>query len=648
MSNYKVFLERSVSGGGLTLVDRSVGPADKYVSDPWDDHILKVLDAWRNVRLDIVVVTHDDPHVAIPCLRAINGRSPEWLDWRLTVVDNASDQPVYKMLLELDCIDQLLRVKERTGYLSAMHVAVKETSADWIVFVDQRVLVTDGWLEGMLWAAINRDKVGMVVPWSSKRLPPRTGHSYRHAADALAQAAPSDVPDAIPARPCFMVNRKALDRCGGFDVDYYEPGYGEVHDLWMRMINRGWSVVRAHRSYVHDDSVGDNGGGHRRFAVRWGKNADDEYNRKVGTDGIEGVAARLLAAPSPSSPRVVFVLREVAVCGLILSATHICNALIERGWDASFAYSRTVPGHSLRHVPTKFMPWSFQSETEMVKGLRQDLQDAHLVATTWMTAETVQRVCDGRDDLWGSYYVQDDERRFRTPKGALYSKPENVEASFKRIDNLVVNSTWVRDMLGDLGHNAHRIGIGVDTLMFRPLERPTDRTRVMTHCRASTPRRGWPFIRAVVNRAAASRDFEFIAFDEEYESNEMDMVWHGSIGRVGPEELARHMGTSHIFLEGSEIQGYGMQAMEAMSCSCALISTDNRGIDSYGTDGHDCLVVQHGEVEEAAAVLCRLIDDVVLRDRLGRQARKTALGFDWSIIAEEWERYLLERSERCG
>ena len=262
-------------------------------------------------------------------------------------------------------------------------------------------------------------------------------------------------------------------------------------------------------------------------------------------------------------------------------------------------------------------------------------------ATIWATANDVAAISAVNRNVRPFYFVQDDERTFKHVSGEFYSDKGAVEKAFWLFEDVVVNSDWVDEELKKLNVNAHKIGIGVDTAMFYPREKPTDRIRVMAHCRHSTPRRGWPFIESVMNRLALSRHVEFVTYDEQ--PLELQVPWHGNLGRVSPEQLAWEMSTTHIFIEGSELQGWGMQSMEAMACGCALVSTKNKGIDNYGTDWYDCVQVEYGNVDQTVAYLCQLIDNNAVRETLSRNARKTMLNFDWNVIVDEWERYLLKR-----
>jgi len=239
------------------------------------------------------------------------------------------------------------------------------------------------------------------------------------------------------------------------------------------------------------------------------------------------------------------------------------------------------------------------------------------------------------------YYVQDDEARFTTEAGEFYVKRPVVEESYRLLPNILANSDWVAELVGEVNSSiVPVICPGVDSLMFRPgLRKWTDGVvTVMAHCRPKTPRRGWAFIKAVMRRVAMTHAVRFVTYDEVVD--DCNIPNHTQLGRLSPDMLSREMARANIFIEGSDVQGFGMQALEAMACGLALVCTDNLGIDSFGTSMHDCVVVPHGDVARAAAIVCRLIDSADDRETLATRARETAIAFDWSAIGIAWANYL--------
>ena len=470
--------------------------------------------------------------------------------------------------------------------------------------------------------------------------------------ERLSKAPKREVWDvASPIGYCMLVERAALEECGGWDVAYYGRGYGEECDLWMRMLQRGYRCVVTDDCYVlHEGGATfsqfgpqqvQERAGYEKFMARWAQQAKPrlaEFNR---------LSPQRRALPSalvtPTGRRqVVFVINNnVELCGGVLACVHVANRLIEKGWNASFACTR-IARPVLEKLGARFEPLTFQTRGDLVDGLRKELRSgAFIVATLWFSVADVLKVCAGRPDLKPVYFVQDVEYMFRYPNNNVYSDEREVVATYSAFDRMVVNSDWVLETVrGHLGdpEAGHKIGIGVDTKVFYPGDKSRDRVRVMAHCRPSTPRRGWDVIsKAVVElKRRHGAAVEVVVYDQPSGNVPVDK----NLGKVSSAELARWMRSAHVFLEGSHFQGWGMQALEAMASGCALVSTANRGIDNFGTHGHDCVIVPPGVVEPMVSAASLLVSNPEERTRLAANARETAEYFDWNNIRDEWDHVL--------
>lgn len=362
---------------------------------------------------------------------------------------------------------------------------------------------------------------------------------------------------------------------------------------------------------------------------------------------MDTLARRVASYLKPTQRQVVFVFREFPVCGVTLAATHICNGLNRLGWNATVACTSMDPAQA-KLFPFEFGLMVFKGLDELVRVLsKRTDKTSVVVAPVHAMVETAARVSEnsGAELV---YYVQDDERRFKQTSGVPYYKAEDIEGGWAKVagqGRLVANSGWVSAMLDDAGHRPDFVPIGVDTETFKPGDRSKPPFKIMAHCRPSTPRRGWGFIAAVLNQVTIrGLDFEAVTYDEHPLG--LEVRKHRDLGRLSPQQVADEMSTAHIFIEGSDVQGFGMQALEAMSSGCALVCTANRGIDTFGAHGSNCIIVRHGDVGGAADAIMRLATDLDLRKGLGQRAREQALKFEWREVCKAWDRVL--RNERSA
>lgn len=99
--------------------------------------------------------------------------------------------------------------------------------------------------------------------------------------------------------------------------------------------------------------------------------------------------------------------------------------------------------------------------------------------------------------------------------------------------------------------------------------------------------------------------------------------------------------TSSVYLQPSLREGFGMCAVEAMACGCALVSTDNGGSSDYALDGETALVCEKDE-QAMCEAMCRLVRDDDLRTRIATNGAAFVRRFRWSVSADRFERLALD------
>jgi glycosyltransferase involved in cell wall biosynthesis len=97
-----------------------------------------------------------------------------------------------------------------------------------------------------------------------------------------------------------------------------------------------------------------------------------------------------------------------------------------------------------------------------------------------------------------------------------------------------------------------------------------------------------------------------------------------------------------MFLQPSRQEGFGMCAVEAMACGCALVTTANGGSADYAFDGETALVCG-GDAGQMADALGRLVHDDELRRRLAVNGARYVERFRWSSSADRLAALASER-----
>ena len=114
------------------------------------------------------------------------------------------------------------------------------------------------------------------------------------------------------------------------------------------------------------------------------------------------------------------------------------------------------------------------------------------------------------------------------------------------------------------------------------------------------------------------------------------------LGAVSDDDLPRLIGAADIFVMacrnrwlGLEQEGFGIVFLEAAASGVPQVAGRSGGAGEAVVDGETGLVVHRpGDIGEVAAALRRLLDDGLLRDRLGKASRLRAeASFDYDHLA---------------
>jgi len=242
---------------------------------PWfeligDTYLENYQAAFLPARSDIVMITHGQEKITKRCIESVVKHTS---NYRMIWVDNGSGDASIDAVKESgvyleDC--DIIKNNTNIGYAAAANKAFKKSfidcSADWIVLLDNDVIVTPNWLLNLISSAISNN-FDAVCPLMSdgnilslenfrssiKSLPEFTNESIDERATILNSQYGTNAVDTLTGSiSCCAIRRDLVEQIGLFDDQLFF--YGEDADYFNRIARMGKRIGISLGTYVHHDN----------------------------------------------------------------------------------------------------------------------------------------------------------------------------------------------------------------------------------------------------------------------------------------------------------------------------------------------------------------------------------------------------------
>jgi len=165
---------------------------------------------------------------------------------------------------------------------------------------------------------------------------------------------------------------------------------------------------------------------------------------------------------------------------------------------------------------------------------------------------------------------------------------------------------------------------------FRPVKRVVDCVRILAEVRKHVPAR-LLMVGDGPDRGAAEHLARSLGVAD-------DVLFLGKQNHV-----ERLIPLAHVLLMPSELESFGLVALEAMACSVVPVATRVGGVPELITDGEDGFLEQVGDIAAQAARVVALLTDDDLHYRMSKAGRWNAgERFCTDHIIPQYERYYNE------
>ena len=209
-------------------------------------------------RVTIVIPAFNNFYEVATCIESIYSFMSK-TNFKIIIADDASPNVSYSSLGSLHGIS-LLRQGTNLGYIGNVNAATSDINTEYVLTLNQDVVVCPGWLDELVREADENPKVGIVGP---RILDQRFNileaggiiFQQAHAAHRGRGSTPEDYRynyscDVDYVSGCAMLVRTSLwHRLGGLDTQY-APAYYDDVDICLRARKSGWLVRYAPLSCI--------------------------------------------------------------------------------------------------------------------------------------------------------------------------------------------------------------------------------------------------------------------------------------------------------------------------------------------------------------------------------------------------------------
>lgn len=348
---------------------------------------------------------------------------------------------------------------------------------------------------------------------------------------------------------------------------------------------------------------------------------------------------------------ITFLLPEIEISGGVKAVFEFANHLYERGHKVSVVYP-LIPMRSgakwynvknlaarakgtIKNLKRRSQIDWFELKADLIGAstlAQRYIPDADIiVATWWETAYYVSRYNKIKGE---KFYLAQHYEVWGGPK-------EKVNNSYRLGLKIIVNSNWLKDILRD------KIGVEAEALILHAPDRnnfyPEDNLKKdKGPMRILIPYRKekWKGVKDGISAfEIVKEEFPNIQLVMFGLKADKDIPSYAEFHlRPSSAQLRKIYNSCDIFVCPSHCEGFGMPAMEAMACRCAVVTTNVGAVPDYAIPGKTALISEPKDVGGLAQNIIKLIENEKLRNEIAENGCNYTKQFTWDRATEKIER----------
>ncbi|MEI6206733.1 MAG: glycosyltransferase family 2 protein [Desulfuromonadales bacterium] len=194
-------------------------------------------------RISIVIPLYNQLAYTRICLESLRATVPA--ETGIILIDNASSDGTSGYLSTLAGVS-VISNQENLGFAGACNQGIRAATGEWIVVMNNDVILSAGWLAGLL-EATGRWELDMVSPAIREG---ENNYDIENHAHELTGRMRGVIRRGKANGICFMAHRRVFDTIGLFDENF-RIGQYEDKDLFLRAVLAGFRLGTVGSAFLH-------------------------------------------------------------------------------------------------------------------------------------------------------------------------------------------------------------------------------------------------------------------------------------------------------------------------------------------------------------------------------------------------------------
>ena len=202
------------------------------------------------MNISIVIPNYNGKHLLADCVHSI--RKNTAIDYEIIVVDNGSQDDSLAFCMQQNI--PFVSLPENRGFAAACNYGIQVASGDYVVLLNNDVMVAPYWLDAMMTCMHQTENTGIVGPMSNyisgPQLLPFSYTNLEDTAEKLRKkfnGKSKEVHRLVGL--CLLIKREVIDRIGLLD-ERFSLGHYEDDDYCLRARHAGYQLKIAQDAFV--------------------------------------------------------------------------------------------------------------------------------------------------------------------------------------------------------------------------------------------------------------------------------------------------------------------------------------------------------------------------------------------------------------